>query len=790
MSISWHKVWRDLTHHKARTGLAVLSTAVGILALGLVFGLSNVLNSRMLASHRASIPAHITFWGGPFDPETVAAIRRHPGVAEAEGEIAASFRWRLAGEREWRDGDLIARDDYANQRMNLLALEEGEWPAQHGLSVERQSAGYYSVAIGSTILVEFGQHQRPVPVVGVVRAPVVDPPQWGGDAMFFADPAAVAGFADHPFGEDFDVLHVRLASFSPDGASALAQEIQDRLERAGLHVGGHRITDPNEHWVQGIVDAVTIILLVLGLLSLGLSAFLIVNTMNAVMVQQVRQVGVMKAIGATGPRVARIYLATAAIYGLLALLVAVPLGAAGAHLLGGWLLGTFNIAAGPLRLVPLAVGTQLAMGLAVPLLAALPPVVGGTRITVREAIGSHGIKGRFGHGSLDRLVGRVRFLPRPVTLSLRNAFRRKTRVALTLVTLVFGGLMFTMVLSTARAFSQTIAHNLFLGEELGVELERPYRADRLVEIAAEVPEVITAEVFDGDEAVLVTPSGETHPVDLIGVPSGSTLFNPNIVAGRSLLPGEAYGVVANVQLAQEEGIRVGDRMTLEIAGEDSQWTVVGLYLSVDSTRDVFYVPRDSLGRETGRLGYGGQVRVRAGAPDQASQERVARALADAYTRHRIEVDDTWSTSQQLAESEASFGMLTNVLLIMVILAAAVGAIGLASTMSMNVVERRREIGVMRALGASSRVVAGMCVGEGMLMGGLSWLLAVPLSVPGSHLLGHLVGLALLEVPLEFAYATGGMGLWLLIVLGLSALASLLPALRATQISVRQSLAYE
>jgi len=188
MSVVWRKVWRDLAHSKARTILVVLSTAVGVFALGLVFGLFGVMNARMTESHRSAIPAHVTFRGGPFSRETVEAVRRDPDVLDAEGETVAPFHWKLEGETRWRDGDVVARDDYDAQRMNLLRLLGGRWPggqasrssAKRTLSVERLSSRYFDVPVGTTILVEFGQRERRVSVEGTVRAPVVLPPEWGG----------------------------------------------------------------------------------------------------------------------------------------------------------------------------------------------------------------------------------------------------------------------------------------------------------------------------------------------------------------------------------------------------------------------------------------------------------------------------------------------------------------------------------------------------------------------------------------------------------------------------------
>ena len=97
---------------------------------------------------------------------------------------------------------------------------------------------------------------------------------------------------------------------------------------------------------------------------------------------------------------------------------------------------------------------------------------------------------------------------------------------------------------------------------------------------------------------------------------------------------------------------------------------------------------------------------------------------------------------------------------------------------------------MRATGATSPVIAGIFVAESVLVGVLSWLLAAPLSYPGARIFSNVVGVTLFKFPLDFSYSTGAVISWFLIVVVLSALASLWPALRATKISVRESLAYE
>jgi putative ABC transport system permease protein len=812
MGVVWHKVWRDLANNKARTGLVVISTAVGVLALGLVFGLSGVMRARLTAVHREAVPAHIVFQGGPFSPEIVQAIGRERGVSSAEGEIVVPIRWKFAdgeavrvedGQQGWRDGQLVVRADYDRQRMELLRLSEGSWPggrephtAERVVGIDRLSAMHFGADLGTAVLIESGQRGRRAALGGVVYDYDVLSPAWGGVTTFYTTREDLSNLADYAYGEDFDRLYVRLNAFSRRAAEEAAQRIKDRLERADAEragaapVDGYEIIDPGVHPMQELVDAVMVVLGVMGGLSLGLSAFLIVNVVSAILARQVRQIGVMKAVGATLLRIVRVYLAMTLIYGALALLLAVPVGVVGAHLVAIWLLGMFNVTLGAFQFDPLAVLIQSGIALAVPPAAAFFPVLNAARITVRQAVDDHGLDGTFGQSDLDRLVSRIRGLPRTVALGLRNTFRHKKRGVLTLIMLVLSGAMFVTVMSTQAALNSTF-HVIFeLDGDVVLSLEHPHRAARLVETAREVPGAAHVEVWHESAATLSLDDKEMHVIQVQGVPAGSTLFNPRIIAGRNLESGDGRAILVNNRLVEEEGVAVGQEITLEFAGEESEWAVVGSYLSLDILRDVCFVPRAALGWETHTRGEGATVKVLSSGEGVRYQQQLIENLTRAFEAQNIAVTDSYSASQQWEESRSAFGILIYLLLAMATLLAMVGSIGLMSTMSINVVERTREIGVMRALGATPPIIVAVFIVEGVFIGVLSWLLAVPVSVPGAYALGAAVGQAMIRIPLDFAYSVDGLLLWLLIVSALSALASVWPALRATRVSVREALEYE
>jgi putative ABC transport system permease protein len=127
---------------------------------------------------------------------------------------------------------------------------------------------------------------------------------------------------------------------------------------------------------------------------------------------------------------------------------------------------------------------------------------------------------------------------------------------------------------------------------------------------------------------------------------------------------------------------------------------------------------------------------------------------------------------------------------MALLTATVGSMGLAGTMGMNVLERTREIGIMRSIGAVDSEIMRTVIVEGMVIGGISWLLGAILSFPFTYMLANIVSVAIFNSPIAVHFTWLGFAVWLAVVLVLSALASVLPARSAASLTIREVLAYE
>ena len=791
MNVVYRKVARDIWRNKARTLMVVLSTAVGIFALGLVMTLSELMTSRMTGEWEASQPAHVVLYTDSFSEGTVDALARTRSVADIEPSINATIQWKRPGETEWRNAFVEARQDYERQRQNLVTLVSGQWPrAEHNaILVERQSSIFFDIPLGSVIVIKTARIKREVKVIGVARSLTVFPPQFGGDASFFVTPQMSRDLLGI---DGYNQLNIRQPAFDKDQAQSLGNELKRKLERFGISVGTPQINDPKRHFIQDSIDPLLLIMGVMGALSLLISAFLIVNTINAVLAQQIAQIGVMKAVGATTGNVVRIYLVMTLTYGLCAVVLAVPLAAVAATALGKSLLALLNIELNGTQLVPQAILVQVILGLIVPMLAALWPVLTGARISVQRAIASYGLGADFGRSLLDKLIARVRRVPRPFALSLRNTFRRKGRVVLTQATLIAAGAMFMTVMSLGNTFNYTI-DRVFAAYDFDVwiVLDNIERFERVEAIAASVPGVVGSEVMVTTNGTLEMEGERKRQVTFWGMLPNSTMFRPTLTAGRWLQPDDQNRMVLNQRVAQDEGLQIGDSLVANLGeGKEATWEIVGLVVDINNQGNSAYVPRESLSRQLRQLNRGGSAWIKTGRHDGAYQAEVEKQLRAAFEANSINLTFSLTATRNIEMNHSQFNLMTNLLLTMAVLAGLVGSLGLMGTMSINVIERSKEIGVMRAIGASSSAIIGIFIVEGVILGMTSVLVAVPLSYPGSRLISDALGNMLFKMPMFFQYSINGVLLWSIVLLLLAALASLWPASRAARLSVRETLAYE
>ncbi len=802
MSVIWYKVWSDLWNNKVRTLLAVLSIAAGVFAIGATFGMSDQMLAGMDAAHQASLPAHFTMYiTERIDKDTAHRLEKIKGVEKIALGNQKDIRYKIHPEDEWDTAWIIMREDYEEQTYELLPLKKGDWPKGNRIGVERLSSEHFGLDVGDKVIFEVDDRPRERQINGLLRHNFVPPPQFDGPAVFFTDAEGMELF-DVPRGE-YNQIMVRVTPYSEELARKVASEIKDRLSKESIGVAVTIYQDPAKHWGRVIMEGLNLVLQVMAVVSLVASVVLVLNTLTAVITQQTNQIGILKAIGGTQGTIIKIYLVVVLVYGLLSLVVSLPLGAFLAYGMSKYLLNIFNIDYEQFRYSNLAFGLQAIAAIVVPLLAALRPILSGTAISVRQAIASYGLGGDFGRSPFDRLVERLggRFLSAPYAVALGNMFRRKGRLLLTQTVLVLAGVMFLSVMSLSSSLSLTL-DNIFARNkyDFTIFFDDYERAERVMHVAETYPGVTHAEVWFSHGASVLKQGQRLREAgigaELTGLPNGTDMFRPDIIAaGRWLRSEDGPAILISKDSAEDNGILVGDWVTLDL-GEygDDEWQVIGFYQSafgggVGGT-DPIYANLDAVAKATKKLNEGGSIYVRTSVPQSESYvQAIMTHLKDTYEVQSIDVAESQTLFEARRGIDSQFALIVTMLLVLAVIVAMVGGIGLMGALSISVVERTREIGVMRAIGARTMTILGMFLMEGVLQGLFSWIVAVPLSFLLGQPLANALGSILFEATLDYQYNLSAVLTWLIVILVVSTLASILPARNATQISVRDSLAY-
>ena len=791
----WYKVLLDLWNNRGRTMVVALAIAVGVYSVGVIVDVQQMLLREYGNDQAGALISTATLYTTPFDDDLAARISQIPGVAAAEGRHSVRvYVYDALGQR--KDLNITAVPNFENMQVDTVTPLAGTWPPASGtITLERLALDYLDVAIGDTLLMELEDgSQKQLTISGTAH----DPQEFSPDLLKRTNGYVLPETMDKMgFSALYPQMHVRI---SPDIAgelqqSAILKQVEDQIERSGRPLIQTVITGDGP---QGaILDTVILMLSVFAVIILLLSGFLVVNAISALITQQVQQIGVMKLIGAGRLQIIAMYIVTVLVYGVIAVIIGIPLAIISAQMLMTEIVEPLlNVNSETLMVSFSLISAQVALGLLLPLAAGLIPVLNGTRITTRKALDDSGMEANIrGQGLSEKILVKIqtiRPIRRPVLLSIRNTMRHKGRLIQTLFVLIIGTALFISVLSINASVDATLKsfmrHHQY---DVSIEMARPYRIDRLERTAQQLPGVTAVESWSIDSALRMrADDSESDPFRIYAVPYDTALIDPQLEDGRWLEATDVNTLVVNSDLLDKESdIAVGDDLRLDIGHRELSGQVVGI-IRTDSQGPAIYMDLDQYAYLTRTPGQATHLQVIAHDQDPAQQDALRTQLFQQLEAAGFEVSGTRTAQQINNSNELMFTIIVAILVLMALLLAAVGGLGLATTMSINMLERIREIGVLRAIGASNASVRQIVLAEGLVIGALSWSLGALLSLPVSAFLSDQVGLALLKVPLNYQYSIAAATLWFFALMLIAVAASLGPAKNAVRLTIREVLSYE
>lgn len=789
MSTQWRKIAGDFRQHRLQIFLIGIILVLGTAGVVAALNARAILAREIEKSYQRANAPDLILWFDKVDAALLDLVRARPGIAKVDARSTAFLR--IAGKSgEWFPMRLTVLPDFANQKVNLIHRDAGAWPAgSGGLLIEQSGMPLLDAHEGEELRVRTpAGGVATIPVSGFVHDTAVAPSTQDRMIYGYVTPATATSLGQSA---ELDQLLVKLkARGSMSDVTEFTDDLSGWLKarnRAPLRADALSNTHPHAALMTAMLRVLEVLAGIAFICSATLAAWMISLWMK----REVRQVGIMKTLGARSSQLAWQYLALVAPLILLAVAVAMPIGTA----VGRWVVKyhetILNIDVSDWAVPRSLAVEELLLAVGIPFLAMGMPIVRAARSSVRRAIQDPGIiapRGPIAFTSrLIKMPGNRRW-----TFALRNTFRRPWRLSLTLLALSAGGALLLTAHNNYESLMRVIDTALAARtHDIEVQLQRPAPAAQLEAVARAVPDVEIAEAFRRAGVNLVVDDGASVTVRegrrmlLCGYPVETRLLKLPLTEGRWPAATETDAVVVNrhVQTASP-GVKLGGEITLRFRERQTKVRVVGIVEEIGSP--VIYAAFPTFETMTGLGDASALLRVKT---QGDRPQLVAGALEQALIDARLTPSFVNTKSEFRTSLEEHFAVVFGVMKMIALASALVGAISLIATVSLGVLERAREIGVIRALGARPRSVIAIFLVEGGAVAFLSALLSIGGGIFFARLLGLMAERQLLHVAVPLYVSRVGLLLLFcgvfLVILGVW-----LSVSRILRMSVRDALAYE
>jgi putative ABC transport system permease protein len=769
----------DVTRRKGRTTLVVLGILIGVLGLTAINVTAGALGAAFAFSANETARSNIAIDVNGADPSLAPELASVPNVRAVQLWSFYLTRWQIAATPGHVTMGIYGSDDLAHLTINPFQLTGGSYPGSGEIVMESSDGGLQSFTIGDMITIDTPNGPIHLRVSGLARTLGTGSAAFNDFAVGYMSAAGLSQVTGATQPNLIDVLEKDTGK-----GQATAKALQSVLLAHHVEIDGIRIR--GNDFQSGAIDGVLTIMRVLSIIALVLTSFLIINTVTTLVAEQTNIIGTLKAVGATRGKVMRSYLTSVAVYGIIGTALGIAAGIYAGYALTAYLATLVTLDLGPFGVSLGIVVLSVVVGLGVPFAAALLPLWNGTRITVREALSAYGVNTNNGarHG---RVARRLLWVPQTTWLGLRGIFRRRGRAVLTLLALTLSATAFLAIQTTAFSLD-TLLGQLFTQYNtdafVSISSPQPYAAIKAQLLA--VPNVARVERFE--QNIVSTTWG---PLFLQAAEPDTQLYRYEVVKGRWFSGDQPQALLLSETAAARTGLTVGNTIAISNATDTQPWTVVGIVHDLNGglgTIGSAITTVDDLHAFNGQpadvgSGFMLQAQDRSSAAVNTMANQLDTTLSQAGLVPAVSTRD-----QEIMRNQTQFQVLYVLLYTVAAIVALVGILGLFNTLTTSVLERRREIGILRSMGATGRRVASIFWTEGLALASISWVVAILVGIPAAF--GFLALLSAVLTPVPFAFSPLSLVAMLVFTLFIASLASVIPALSAARVRIADTLRYE
>jgi putative ABC transport system permease protein len=767
-ALTWRIVRGELRDAPAR--VAVLALAIAIATMILVGAMSGsaIARREIPASFERSRPPHL-----------VVSTDRDlnglgiEGIAAVAPRRAVSGRIRLDG-GAWTALRVVLLADWQPAPVGRVELL-GDAPVGRDIAVERSSVPVLGAGVGANVELRLPGGRTVASRVTTLAADGSAAPGWQDHVVYaYVTPATLTAWGISISFDDWLVLLTPAAD--PERVTA---QLRSAL---GADVEVTRPSRRHPHADQ--MNAVLVLVIAFAAFSLVVCAALTATLVLAGMARDRRLIGVMRAVGASHGTVSWLRVLPVLLVGAVGAVVGIAPG-----LMLGDQLATFI--AEQLNLVDPAFTVPWSTTMVAAVVAWLVPTITAW-IVVRRALHASVREVLAGEPTVARVhtaTGRPSSAATGVMqrMQWRRLQGNVARAGLSIIALAAGSGALMVAGHTYQSLRGAVDESFEnRSDDIELRVTNEWPRDSLRAVVADLPGVGRVETWGALRARVRRADGSlSGRLGLLAPPPASQLFRTPSIKGRWLAPnarGEA--VVSRNLAAFERSMRLGSTVTFVRDGRTTTVTVVGLV--DDVTAPVVYTDPATHAGLADVVDGAGVLRLTVTEPLDSVLPRVE----DAFFRRGVIPAGLVGRAEYQASIRDHFIILLVLLLTAGGASVIVGGLAIASATSISLLERWREIGVLRALGTPDPRMLRLLLGEGMLTAGVAVAAAIVVAVPGAYLVNMVLGSHALHIALPLRLSGAGVLIASAVSLTVAAVATVIPVRQALRHPVRAMLAQE
>ncbi|MEI6767011.1 MAG: FtsX-like permease family protein [Bacteroidota bacterium] len=783
------KAVRDLSSNPKRTLLVVFALMLGIWGLGTVLVSYTILMKDLSANYQRTSPLNVVYHSTDFDKLNLKEFNEKPEIAGAEFRDFSLHRIEIRPD-VWIPLWIFGVENFEDFKLARVFQQEGNLVPEPGtILMERDGKKVSDILLDSAPKVRIGGKTIRVKVSGICFDPAQAPATQDAFIYSYTDKKTYTQITGLPVNQR---LIVRLKNVnSKQDVERTSKLLEAYFAAKGIIISSVDIPKFNEHPHQWQLNTLLFLIGTIGFLAFIMGSVLVSQLVKSIMANQIKQIGILKAIGASQRQVFKIYIAMLLIIGAIAGAIAIPLsiksGSAFAYFIAGKLNFDILTTTVPFRIYVF----MILISLLLPTLLTIGILLKGTGISVKAALSDYGISPDIAKSKFSFLK-KVK-LPGHLNLAIRNSQRNMGRLSVTIFAMAFGVAIFNTGFNVRKSLWVLLTqYKEEMHYDVQVVLNNPVTNDSALYRFKSLNNVAAVETWLGGRGeiqskIVFTDKG----AGIVALPGNSKLLQLKIREGRWLTSSSGFEIVLNQQaLALYGNPALGSKIDMTVGSKSVKATVVGVTQQFE--RPKIYVDINRYDSLFNPLHLVNTITFVAKNNDYSSVVALKKDIERAIEPSGLDIAYVMSQAERVKIIYDHLDIILSSIILLSFLVLVVSAIGMASATGINIWERTREIGVMRSIGATPGKIYSIFVTEGMISCVISIMMGLIFSIPLSRLAAVFFGDLMLgkDAKLEYAFSLNGFLITIAVTLIFGWLASRIPARSAIKVSTHKALSYE